>query len=138
MERFDRPVFIVTTRTRHSVPAVRETEGEVVLQEARVLPALALPAAWPVCLRATGLLPLTLVGEGEDAQAVRLLYWLYSMYLAVLSALQRPWYTGPRRNCGCQAQARSLTPSWPWTLSPTATGRSQPGRAIDMPDKCCR
>ena len=39
-----------------------------VLQEARVLPTLpALPAAGPVCLRATGLLPLALVGEGEDA-----------------------------------------------------------------------
>ena len=59
-----------------------------VLQEARALPALALalPADWPVCLKATGLLPLALVGAGEDAQAGRLLYRLYGMYLAVLSA----------------------------------------------------
>ena len=47
--------------------------------------AKALPAAWPVCLRATGLLPLALVGEGEDAQAERLLYRLFGMHLAVLS-----------------------------------------------------
>ena len=52
----------------------------------RGLPALALHAAWPVCLRATGLLPLTPVGEDEDAQAGRPLYRLYGMYLAVLSA----------------------------------------------------
>ena len=57
-----------------------------VLQEARALPALALPAAWPVCLKATGLLPLALAGAGEDAQAGQLLYRLYGMYLAVLSA----------------------------------------------------
>ena len=57
-----------------------------VLQEARALPVLALPAVWLVCLRATGLLPLGLVGAGEDAQAGRLLYRLYGMYLAVLSA----------------------------------------------------
>ena len=57
-----------------------------VLQEARALPALALPAACPVCLKATGLLPLALVGVGEDTQARRLLYRLYGTYLAVLSA----------------------------------------------------
>ena len=57
-----------------------------VLQEARALPALALPVAWPVSLKATGLLPLALVGAGEDAQAGRLLYRLYGMYLAMLSA----------------------------------------------------
>ena len=57
-----------------------------VRQEARTLLALALPAAWPVCLKATGLLPLALVGAGEDAQVGRLLYRLYGMYLAVLSA----------------------------------------------------
>ena len=45
---------------------------------------LALPAAWPGL--GTGLLPLALVGEGEDTQAGRLLYWLYGMYLAVLLA----------------------------------------------------
>ena len=56
------------------------------LQEARARPALALPAGWPACLKATGLLPLNLVGAGEDAQARRLLYRLYSMYLTVLSA----------------------------------------------------
>ena len=52
-----------------------------VLQEAR-----ALPAAWPVCLRATGVLLLALVCEGEGARAERLLYCPCSMYLAVLSA----------------------------------------------------
>ena len=57
-----------------------------VLQEVRALPALAVPAAWPVCLKATGLLPLALVGAGEDAQAGRLLHRLYGMYLTVLSA----------------------------------------------------
>ena len=56
------------------------------LQEARALPALAQRAAWPVCLRATGLLPLALVGDGEDAQAGRLPYRMYGMYLAGLSA----------------------------------------------------
>ena len=50
-----------------------------------MLPALA-PAASPVCLRATGLLPLALVGEGEETQFERLPYRLYGMYLAVLSA----------------------------------------------------
>ena len=60
-----------------------------VLQEAGALPALALPAAWPVCLRATALLPLALVGESEDTQAGRLLYRLYAMCLAVLSARLR-------------------------------------------------
>ena len=56
------------------------------LQEATALQALACPVAWPVCLRATGLLLLALVGEGEDAQAERLLYRLNGVYLAVLSA----------------------------------------------------
>ena len=42
-----------------------------VLQEARALPALALPAALPVCLRAMDLLPLTLVrGQGRPGGAV--------------------------------------------------------------------
>ena len=57
-----------------------------VLHEARALPALALPAAWLVCLRATGLPPLALVGVGEDARAEQLLYLLYGMYLVVLCA----------------------------------------------------
>ena len=38
------------------------------LQEARALPVLALPAVWPVCLRATGLLPLALARAGGDAK----------------------------------------------------------------------
>ena len=67
-----------------------------VLQEAMALPAQALLAAWPVCLRAIGLLPLALVGEGEDAQVGWLLYRLYGMYLAVLSARPRQ-----RRRLGC-------------------------------------
>ena len=54
------------------------------------------------------------------------------------AALPRPLYTWPQRCSGHYAQAMSLTPSWPWTLSPTATGRSQPGRVIATPDKCCR
>ena len=45
---------------------------------------------------------------------------------------------GRRRCSGHRPQARSLTSSWPWTLSPTTTGRSRPGRAIAMPGKCCR
>ena len=66
--------------------SARRTWMPWVLQEARALPPLALPAAWPVCLKATGLLPLALVGVGEDAQAGRLQYRQYGMYLAVLSA----------------------------------------------------
>ena len=50
-----------------------------------MLLAPALPADWPVCPRATGLLPLALVGEGEEAQAEWLLYELCDMYLAVMS-----------------------------------------------------
>ena len=45
-----------------------------------------LPAVWLLCLRATSLLPLSLVGAGEDAQTGPLLYRLYVMYLAGLSA----------------------------------------------------
>ena len=56
------------------------------LQQAKALPALALPAAEPVCLRATSLLPLAVVGEGEEAKAERLLYRRYGIYLAVLFA----------------------------------------------------
>ena len=41
-----------------------------------------------MCVRATALLPLALVAEDEDAQAGQLLYRLYGMYLAVLSALR--------------------------------------------------
>ena len=44
-----------------------------------------------------GLLPLALVGQGEDAQVGRLLYRLYGMYLVVLSAC-RGGETG--RRCG--------------------------------------
>ena len=66
--------------------SARRTWMPWVLQEAKALPALALPAAWPVCLKATGLLRLALVGAGEDAQAGRRLYRLYGMYLAVLWA----------------------------------------------------
>ena len=40
----------------------------------------------PVCLRSADLLPLTLAGAGEGAQAERLMYRLCGMYLAVLSA----------------------------------------------------
>ena len=165
-----------------------------VLQEARALPALALPAAWPVCLRATRLLLLAPVGEGEDAQAGRLLYKLmactspccrpaarrrrrrgwagtqppwclarhgggaricdrgtggssWSMVRCAppkhetlrscrgagwwggrgSAALRTPWCTGPQRYTGHRARTRSLTPSWPLTLSPAATG-SPPAR----------
>ena len=66
--------------------SVRRAWMPWVLYEARALPALALPAAWPVCLRAAGVLPLALVGEGEDAHAGQLLYGLYGRYLALLSA----------------------------------------------------
>ena len=58
----------------------------LVQAEAALLPALALPSAWPVCLRATGLLPAALVRPEEADQAGRLMYRLYGMYLAVLSA----------------------------------------------------
>ena len=54
--------------------------------EAAPLTALALPQAWPVCLRATGLLPAALVQPEGVEQAGRLMYRLYGMYLAVLSA----------------------------------------------------
>ena len=54
--------------------------------EAAPLLALALLLAWPVCLRATGLLPAALVTPEEVEQAGRLMYRLYGMYLAVLSA----------------------------------------------------
>ena len=58
----------------------------LVQAEAAQLPALALAAAWPVCLRATGLLSAALVRPEEVDQAGRLMYRLYGMYLAVLSA----------------------------------------------------
>ena len=58
----------------------------LVQAEAVQLPALALPAAWPVYLRVTGLLPATLVRPEVVDQAGRLIYCLYGMYLAVLSA----------------------------------------------------
>ena len=58
----------------------------LVQAEAAPLPALALPQAWPVCLRATGLLPAALVQPEGVEQAGRLMYRLYGMYLAVLSA----------------------------------------------------
>ena len=66
--------------------SARRTCMPWVLDEARARPALALSAVWPVCLRAMGVLLLALVGAGEDAQAGRLLYRLYGLYLAVLSA----------------------------------------------------
>ena len=47
---------------------------------------MALPSAWPVCLRATGLFPAALVQPEDVDQAGRLMYRLYGMYLAVLSA----------------------------------------------------
>ena len=54
--------------------------------EAAQLPALALPLAWLVCVRATGLLPAALVQPEDVDQAGRLMYCLYGMYLALLSA----------------------------------------------------
>ena len=57
----------------------------LVRAEAAQLPALALSSLWPVCLRATGLLPAALVKPEEVHQAGRLMYHLYGMYLAVLS-----------------------------------------------------
>ena len=39
-----------------------------------------------MCLKVSGLLPLALVGEGEDVHTERLLYRLYGMYPAALSA----------------------------------------------------
>ena len=56
------------------------------LQEARVLPHLAMLAAWLLSVRFAGLLPLALVHAGEETQAERLLYRLYGIYLAVLLA----------------------------------------------------
>ena len=50
------------------------------------MPALALPSAWPVCLRATGLLPAVLVRPEEVDHAGRLMYRLYGTYLTVLAA----------------------------------------------------
>ena len=47
---------------------------------------LVLPAAWLVCLRATGMPPLAMVDEGEEAQAEESPYRRYGMYLAILSA----------------------------------------------------
>ena len=64
----------------------RAAWAPLVQAEAALLPALALPSAWPVCLRATGLLPAALVRPEEADQAGRLMYRLYGMYLAVLSA----------------------------------------------------
>ena len=58
----------------------------LVQAEAAQLPALALHLAWPVCLRAAGLLPAALVQPEEVDQAGRLMCRLYGMYLAVLSA----------------------------------------------------
>ena len=58
----------------------------LVRAEAAQLPALALPSAWLVCVRATGPLPAALVQPEEVDRAGRLMYRLYGMYLAVLSA----------------------------------------------------
>ena len=58
----------------------------LVQAEAAQLPALALPSVWQVCLHVTGLLPAALVRPKEVDQAGRLMYRLYGMYLAVLSA----------------------------------------------------
>ena len=54
--------------------------------EAAHLPAVALLSAWPVCVRATGLLPAALVRLEEVDQAGQLMYRLYGIYLALLSA----------------------------------------------------
>ena len=66
--------------------AQRSARLPLVQAEAAQLPALAVPTAWPVCLRATGLLPAALVRQDEEDQAGRLMYRLYGMYLAVLAA----------------------------------------------------
>ena len=54
---------------------------------ARPLPTLAVPSAWPACLRSAGLLPLALVPDNGALQLAKdLLYRLYGMFLAVLAA----------------------------------------------------
>ena len=54
---------------------------------ARPLPTLAVPSAWPACLRSAGLLPLALVPDNDALQLAKdLLYRLYGMFLAVLAA----------------------------------------------------
>ena len=54
---------------------------------ARPLPTLAVPSAWPACLRSAGLLPLALVPNNDALQLAKdLLYRLYGMFLAVLAA----------------------------------------------------
>ena len=51
------------------------------------LPTLAVPSAWPACLRSVGLLPLALVPDNDALQLAKdLLYRLYGMFLAVLAA----------------------------------------------------
>ena len=58
----------------------------LVWAKASQLPAFALPSAWPVCLRTTGLLLAALVRPEAADQAEQLMYRLYCMYLAVPSA----------------------------------------------------
>ena len=67
-------------------PPPRRRSISYATAEAAQLPALALPSAWPVCLCATGLLSAVLVRPEEVDQAGRLMYRLYGMYPAVLSA----------------------------------------------------
>ena len=83
------------------MPAVRHAGGRAVglpgvetgagcvapVVDAHQLPSLAVPAAYPVCPRAMGLLPLALVPDDGALQLARpLLYRLYRMPLTVLAA----------------------------------------------------
>ena len=77
-----------------------------------------------------------------EAQGVtdRTAMWMADTGQSGNAAKSTSWLrrAGPRRYIGHWAQATSVTPSWPWTLSPTATGRSRLGRAIATPGNCCR
>ena len=89
---------------------------------ARPLPTLAVPSAWPACLRSAGLLPLALVPDSDALQLAKdLLYRLYGMFLAVLAARktaldaaqqrgdQRSTVFGPARGRAPDARA-----AYPW------------------------
>ena len=89
---------------------------------ARPLPTLAVPSAWPACLRSAGLLPLALVPDNDALQLAKdLLYRLYGMFLAVLAARKTALDAAQQRGDQCSTvfgPARGRAPdartAYPW------------------------
>ena len=77
-------------RCARAVPALCENAPLTPMPSAPMQlnnPTLAVPSAWPACLRLAGLLPLALVPDNDALQLAKdLLYRLYGMFLAVLAA----------------------------------------------------